>query len=37
MCLSVFTHISHQLGGHTAISFGIAPHIRLAYDGLTIV
>ncbi|MCK9404230.1 MAG: MBL fold metallo-hydrolase [Chitinophagaceae bacterium] len=31
-----FTHISHQLGGHTAINLELPPHIRLAYDGLTI-
>lgn len=31
-----FTHISHQLGGHAAINQELPPHIRLAYDGLTI-
>lgn len=31
-----FTHISHQLGGHAAINRELPPHIRLAYDGLTI-
>ena len=31
-----FTHISHQLGKHEAINKMLPPHIRLAYDGLTI-
>ncbi len=31
-----FTHISHQLGKHEDINRELPPHIRLAYDGLTI-
>lgn len=31
-----FTHFSHQLGKHAAISRELPPHIRLAYDGLTL-
>jgi phosphoribosyl 1,2-cyclic phosphate phosphodiesterase len=31
-----FTHISHQLGRHEAVNKTLPPHIRLAYDGLTI-
>lgn len=31
-----FTHISHQLGKHEEINRELPPHIRLAYDGLTI-
>lgn len=31
-----FTHISHQLGKHADINRELPPHIRLAYDGLTI-
>ena len=31
-----FTHISHQLGRHEAVNKKLPPHIRLAYDGLTI-
>lgn len=31
------THISHQLGKHEDISKELPPHIRLAYDGLTLV
>lgn len=31
-----FTHISHQLGRHAAINKELPPHIRLAYDGLTL-
>jgi len=31
-----FTHISHQLGTHEEINRELPPHIRLAYDGLTI-
>lgn len=30
------THISHQLGMHAAINEELPPHIRLAYDGLTL-
>lgn len=29
-----FTHISHQLGKHTAINAELPPHMQLAYDGL---
>jgi phosphoribosyl 1,2-cyclic phosphate phosphodiesterase len=31
-----FTHISHQLGKHENINRELPPHIRLAYDGLTL-
>ncbi len=31
-----FTHISHQLGKHDDINRELPPHIRLAYDGLTL-
>lgn len=31
-----FTHISHQLGTHEEINRELPPHIRLAYDGLTL-
>ena len=31
-----FTHISHQLGKHEDVNRELPPHIRLAYDGLTI-
>lgn len=31
------THISHQLGKHEDINKELPPHIRLAYDGLTLV
>lgn len=31
-----FTHISHQLGKHEEVNKILPPHIRLAYDGLTI-
>lgn len=31
-----FTHISHQLGKHADINNELPPHIRLAYDGLTL-
>lgn len=31
-----FTHISHQLGKHEDINRELPPHIRLAYDGLTL-
>lgn len=31
-----FTHISHQLGKHTAVNRELPGHIQLAYDGLTI-
>lgn len=31
-----FTHISHQLGRHADINRELPPHIRLAYDGLTL-
>ena len=31
-----FTHISHQLGKHENINLELPPHIRLAYDGLTL-
>ncbi len=30
------THISHQLGKHENINRELPPHIRLAYDGLTL-
>lgn len=30
------THISHQLGKHENINRELPPHIRLAYDGLTV-
>ena len=30
------THISHQLGTHHSVNEILPPHIRLAYDGLTI-
>ncbi len=32
----LFTHISHQLGKHEIINQELPPHIRLAYDGLTV-
>jgi len=31
-----FTHISHNLGLHAEIERELPPHIRLAYDGLTL-
>lgn len=31
-----FTHISHQLGKHETVNKKLPPHIRLAFDGLTI-
>jgi phosphoribosyl 1,2-cyclic phosphate phosphodiesterase len=31
-----FTHISHQLGTHAAVSKILPPNIYLAYDGLAI-
>ncbi len=31
-----FTHISHQLGKHEAVTRLLPPHIHLAYDGLRI-
>lgn len=30
------THISHQLGCHAEVEAQLPPHIRLAYDGLTL-
>jgi phosphoribosyl 1,2-cyclic phosphate phosphodiesterase len=30
------THISHQLGKHETVNKELPPHIRLAYDGLTV-
>ncbi|HTF03710.1 MAG TPA: MBL fold metallo-hydrolase [Bacteroidia bacterium] len=34
--VAYFTHISHQLGKHADVNEELPPHIRLAYDGLTI-
>ncbi len=34
--LTYFTHMSHNLGLHEEIEKELPPHIRLAYDGLTI-
>ncbi len=31
-----FTHISHNLGLHQEVEGQLPPHIRLAYDGLTL-
>jgi phosphoribosyl 1,2-cyclic phosphate phosphodiesterase len=31
-----FTHISHQLGSHAAVSAGLPPGRQLAYDGLVL-
>ncbi len=31
-----FTHISHNMGEHREVEKKLPPHIRLAYDGLTI-
>lgn len=30
------THISHKLGTHAAVEKELPPHVRLAYDGLTL-
>ena len=32
-----FTHMSHNLGRHADVEKELPPHIRLAYDGLTII
>ncbi len=34
--MTYFTHISHNLGLHAEVSKELPPHIKLAYDGLTI-
>ncbi|SFH46481.1 MBL fold metallo-hydrolase [Pedobacter insulae] len=34
--MTYFTHMSHNLGLHANIENELPPHIRLAYDGLTI-
>lgn len=34
--IAYFTHISHQMGLHADIEKELPPHIRLAYDGLTL-
>ena len=31
-----FIHASHQLGMHAAVEATLPPHVRLAYDGLTV-
>jgi phosphoribosyl 1,2-cyclic phosphate phosphodiesterase len=32
-----FTHMSHNLGQHAEVEQELPPHIRLAYDGLTLI
>jgi phosphoribosyl 1,2-cyclic phosphate phosphodiesterase len=34
--MTYFTHISHNLGLHTDVEKELPPHIRLAYDGLSV-
>jgi phosphoribosyl 1,2-cyclic phosphate phosphodiesterase len=35
--ITYFTHISHNLGLHEDVEKELPPHIRLAYDGLTVI
>lgn len=35
-CKAYFIHASHQLGMHAEVEATLPPHVRLAYDGLTV-